>query len=512
MLSNWNFKEKGISFLFFFFLLSFYSVSQIKQESRYENFLSKDESGFEVVSDGPQGLFFIRNAFSESTHLIEIQYVDSAFKMQWNGFVQIKEGVSLIGKKSNDQFLFLLFKYNNVQNKDLLLYKIYKGNGDYLIVPVKNFVRFYPVNFQITKSAILVGGYFNQVPLVLFIDPDSGTSRVLPGLFNEMGELNQILIHDDGTFDVLIRSRNYYKQQTIWVKSYSEDGFLNYQFTLDPGEKKELLFGRSIMGKNNLRIVAGVYSRRRSEFSRGLFMATIDSQGTQQIKYFNYSELKNFFSYLKPRKQIRIHSRIDRRKIKEKNIIFNYRVLVHDLMYYKNQFILLGEAFYPHYSSFDRNMYSGIFTPYLNAGSWVRDGRIFDGFYYTHAVVVGFNEAGDILWDNCFEMNDVKTFSLDQYVKVEMDNEKMKLIYLFQDQFQTKIIKGNAVVEEKTGTPIQTRLESDIIPGKGKNGGNLEYWYGDYFYATGVQEIYNPTENQVPVHRKVFFVTKLKVK
>ena len=179
--------------------------------------------------------------------------------------------------------------------------------------------------------------------------------------------------------------------------------------------------------------------------------------------------------------------------------------MVHQIVPYNNQYILLGEAFYPKYTTIDRSYYTSFFTPMRNAPYFTRDGRVFDGYYYTHAVVMGFSNDGDLLWDNSFEINDVKTFTLEQFVKLEVQKDKIVLLYLFENQLRTKIIKGNQVLEGKTSEPIETKIKNDVISHRTNNLNHLDYWYPKYFYAYGIQEITNPLFGE----RRVFFVNKL---
>jgi hypothetical protein len=210
---------------------------------------------------------------------------------------------------------------------------------------------------------------------------------------------------------------------------------------------------------------------------------------------------------MKARREKRVKERIARRKIRGKKTRFNYRFLVHEIVPYNNQYILLGEAFYPRYISIDRTSYGGFFSPSSNYRSTIiRDGRIFDGYHYTHAVVMGFDLQGKLLWDNSFEINDVKTFTLEQFVKLEVQEDKIALLYLFENELRTKIIKGNQVLEGKTSETIKTNATHEILAKEQNDFNRLDYWYRNYFYAYGVQEIVNPGTGK----RRVFFINKIR--
>jgi hypothetical protein len=288
-------------------------------------------------------------------------------------------------------------------------------------------------------------------------------------MLSEMGELNQIKVHENGAFDVLINAKNFTNQKTIWIKGYDAEGNMLHQIPLQPEPKKNLLFAQSVKTTNETQLVAGVYGNRNSDYSK---------------------------------REKRVKERIERRRIRGKKLKFNYRFIVHEIVPYNNQFILLGEAFYPRYSNVDRNL--GFFYASYPSGT-MRDGRVFDGYRYTHAVVMGFDRNGKLLWDNSFEINDVKTFSLEQFVRLETYPDRIALLYLFENQLRSKIIKGNEVLEGKTVEPIKTNDEKDVSKTERWSTSKLDYWYGNYFYAFGIQQIFNSEKGS----RRVFFLNKV---
>jgi gamma-glutamylcyclotransferase (GGCT)/AIG2-like uncharacterized protein YtfP len=144
---------------------------------------------------------------------------------------------------------------------------------------------------------------------------------------------------------------------------------------------------------------------------------------------------------MKARREKRVKEKIERRRIKGKKIKFNYRVLVQELIPFGNQYILLGEAFYTHYT------YPG-------------NVQVFDGYQYTHAVVIGFDKNGKLMWDNSFEINDVKTYALEQYVKIYPQKEGIILLYLYENTIRSKIISGSDVLEGKSLDEMKLKFEA----------------------------------------------------
>jgi hypothetical protein len=119
---------------------------------------------------------------------------------------------------------------------------------------------------------------------------------------------------------------------------------------------------------------------------------------------------------------------------------------------------------------------------------------------------MGFDQNGKLLWDNSFEINDVKTFTLEQFVKLEVQGDRIALLYLYENELRTKIIKDDQVLEGKTFEPIKTSGANEIVKNDQTDFNRLDYWYRGYFYAYGVQEITNPGTGK----RRVFFINKIR--
>lgn len=483
--------------------------AQIEQAKRYEYPIIGEHIPFEVIPAGEAGLFTYRSLSFNQAQRIELTKLDTTLAVNWSGLLPLEPGSEVISKIIYQHKLHILARFRTPTDFFFELYSIDIETGNYSKIIINTYIAFNPSEFKVTEYGVIIGGYFNSVPLVIFYDLSTKTSKVLPGLFNSSGDLTHIKISDNGHFDVLVSAKNYMRQNTIWVKNYDQHGNLLVGYALEPEEKKSLLFARSLKTINNVEIIAGVFGNRNSEYSKGIFIAAIEPSGLQKLRYYEYADLENFFQYMKAKRENRVKSRIERRKIKGKKNRMNYRFLIHELVPYNDQYILLGEAFYPKYSQIDRTYGNYFLSSGMSPNSIIRDGRIFEGYHYTHAAILGFDKNGNLLWDNSFEINDVRTFTLEQYVKLEMDEDKIDLIYLYENKIRTKVIKNEKVLEGKSTAPLQPKYETDIIARSNTNN-TLEYWYDKYFIAFGTQQIENLSDHHVPQKRNVFFINKVK--
>ncbi|MEQ8926396.1 MAG: hypothetical protein RLO81_11315 [Fulvivirga sp.] len=484
-------------------------TAQITQPDRFE--IPSNYDKVDVIPAGENGLFLISNHREPGGSEIEWKVIklDTAFYGNWDRTYNVPKNQVLLSKYFDKGKLYFLFSKDDPKDRNLELISFDVNDGSANSYVIRNYIPFSLFDFKVSDNAAIIGGYFNYRPLVILYNFENQIPVILPGLFIENADFAQIKVNSKNTFDILLTGKTIDKKATIFIYTYSTRGELLRQTALDTDKKKGLLFGRSESLNQGAQMVAGVYGKRNSEYSRGVFMANVNADGTHEINYYNYAELGNFFNYMRSGRERRVRNRIERRKIKNKKIKFTYRLLVHDIIENGDNYVLLGEAFYPKYKNIQGN-YTGIFTPIysINRGIYSSN-RIFDGFKYTHAVLLGFDKKGNLLWDNSFEINDVISFELEQFVHASVDKDRIALLYVFNDKIRSKIIKEDKVIEDKELTPIKLKYDSDNLIEQSTSIQGLNSWYGNVFITYGTQEIKNLTSGAVDLKRKVFFINKV---
>jgi len=383
-------------------------------------------------------------------------------------------------------------------------------DGDTTHYTVSNLIPIELSEFEMTQEAALIGGYFNYNPFVIHYSLIDGKSKVLPGVYQNRTELIQLKVDDvSGSFIVITGEKTYDKRNTLSLKTYDFNGDLVNNIILNPEEDKGLITGQAADFNRSGILIGGTYAGKRSTFSSGLFIASINNEEEQRVNYYNYADLENFFSYLRAKRQKRITDKIERKKVKGKKIKFNYRLLVHEIIEDENQYIMIGEAYYPKYSS--SSNYNDIFLS-NRYGYTSGYGTYLIGYRYTHAVVIGFDKRGNVLWDNSFEIDDVLSPNLEQYVHAESRDGSILLLYLYDNEIRTKIIKGNEVLEGKSFDEIKLSFEDDVVREKESEVEKLNRWYNNNYYAYGEQNIKNMKDTGVKLNRRVFYINKVRYK
>jgi hypothetical protein len=225
-------------------------------------------------------------------------------------------------------------------------------------------------------------------------------------------------------------------------------------------------------------------------------------------KFFNFLDLDNFTSYLPERKQNRIERKKQRKKNRGKELTINYLIVGHELIQKDDTYLFLGEACYPTYSQRTRYV-----TTTANGQTTTRriTESVFDGFQYTHAILCKFNQNGELLWDNVFEMNSMyKPKRLKRFIAIsETPENTVKLSFTNYDKMEVKAFDFNGkVLIDRVSEPIALNFDEDKAK---RTKSSIDFWYDDYFIAYGEQKIKNKSDDkETKGKRRVYFINKVK--
>ncbi|MFP4091296.1 MAG: hypothetical protein ACLFT3_13390 [Cyclobacteriaceae bacterium] len=490
-----------------FCLLTTTGYGQIMQPDRLEIEIDHISDNFTVVSAEEQGLVIFRNTQErdeKGKYVWEFYKYDTNLEREWSKMLSFSGEFDLRGYDYDRGQLCVLFQDGQYRDRKWPMINMSLADGDTAQHYINQVVPVALEYFEIVGQTVVLGGQINYRPVVIHYDMLTKRLKALPGIYQEKGELIDIIPNEgDNTFDVLIGELNNDKVKTVTLKAYDQYSNLIQSAPLKTESRKNLLDAQVTEFDGEKQILAGTYGPRRSRYSRGLFIASLEPGGQQDIKYYNYGDLENFFGYMREKREARVKKRIARRKEKNKNIRLNYRMVIHELVADGDKYILLGEAYYPKYNShYYSGLYGGVSSHY--------DNMYFDGYRYTHAIAVCFDKNGKLLWDHTFKLDNAKSMQLKQLVHINAQNDCVVLMYSYEREIQTKVISDEGEVENMTTSAIRTAHEEDQL--KNKNDSDIEgiqKWYDRYFYVHGTQDIRNRMNQNTNNSRKVFFINKV---
>lgn len=359
--------------------------------------------------------------------------------------------------------------------------------------------------FKVLGSQACVGGYRHNRPIVMTFSFFDQTTKVLPGLYVNRLELSSLEV-DEARREINVLVHSLKRHCTFSLRTYNYDSKLLRTLDFD-GAQNSLISGKLLPINESESLLVGNYSTDCTPYSQGIYVTRIHHNNSvygsanapvdtaaYSIQYIEFSQLQNFFNYLKPNRQQKLLARALKKKEGGKDYRFHYRLLVHDLQPTPEGLTLVAEVYYPQYRG-----------NALAYGSYQRGADRYEGFRYTHAFICGFDKQGKLLWDNCFPIKELLSKELIEMVQVSQQGDRMVLAYPNDGEISTQVIQGNRILQEAQKFKLRTNAENEKVTFSSKD--NLMAWYGRHFLAFGFQKI-APSRNYGN-QREVFYLNKL---
>ncbi len=479
----------------------------ITQPDRIEFEINKFDEEFTIINGEEDGLLVLKETSVRNPkgYGWTLYKLDKDLQEEWTKLRVVPFSHTFRGWDYSQGNYFLLFSTAQYRPEEFTIIKIDGDNGEIEEYEVSTVFPIILSHFEVIRNTVLMAGTTNFRPAILTIDLDNRKPQVLPGIYGTNSEIIDIHVNDqDELFSVALLERLPNKTLSVNVKTFTTDNVLVQNNLINPGDKRNLIDGAPTDFSSGFQYIAGAYSNKSTQFSRGLYLSKFVNGRQQFIKYYNYADLNNFFNYMSKNRQNRVRERIDRRKSKGKKNKFNYRILVHEIINHGNEYIMIGEAYYPRYSNYQVMMPYGM--------GWTNQDRYqaVVGYKYTHAIIVSFDQKGNILWDHSFPIDDVFMYDLEELVSVNVQKDRIELLYLEENTIRSKIIKGNEVLEGKSYTPVRLNSENEEFTKKDPEVEGLTKWYGSTLYAFGEQEIDQRIGDRTRNRRNVFYINKVR--
>ena len=262
-------------------------------------------------------------------------------------------------------------------------------------------------------------------------------------------------------------------------------------------EKKILTANVTMFSKEHY-LISGTYSSNKNNKANGIFVSEYKNSNRTNINYTSFTDLNNFNEFLSGKKKENADEKTEKKKEKGKEDFVEARVYIHPIFNYQGQYILVGEV-YRETSASSSNSQGTV--------------SVFDGYLYTHAIIIGMDLKGIKKWDYCFTMDiEDKPMKVKQIIQSRVVNDEISLFYSNDVDIKTFVIKGSQVTEK-----ISAKIEQNTKRDKELwSVSDSEFWYDNYFLSFGMQEVLN-NDNSVKktgVKRKriVYYFVKNEIK
>jgi hypothetical protein len=136
---------------------------------------------------------------------------------------------------------------------------------------------------------------------------------------------------------------------------------------------------------------------------------------------------------------------------------------------------------------------------------------VFVGYQYAGAMIFAVNEAGDLLWDNGLNINGPLSFNLKERFKFyETGDNQYTVIYNEGFKLRAQTVDKESDENKIREVTMESNKKGDKISYY-ENSSDIEYWFDDYYLATGRQDIKNKKEKGKNKKRNIFYLNKIEL-
>jgi hypothetical protein len=486
--------------LFMGLLVAHYAVAQL-DTTRVEIPIRPNETRPTVVPMAHLGFALLdkrQQNLLEPSNVVKVTGYDSNMQQQWQESITHNKRLSLRLYEYQEGKLYLVF--GNQFREEVEFYVFDPTSGQvqrHLFNYLENLLI---EDFTVMGNDIYLLGTMKRLPVLLAFQLD--TKKVAPlsmAVSAKNVEVLELFKNGDSQVGATV-SIEVNKTKQLLTKTFDLKTGEGHEFVVKPSDQYDLLNGKVTVLNAQDKLVMGTYGYHNRPQSQGMYIAGYVGDREVIKKYHQFTDMSNFFSFLGEKEQKRIEERATKKAQKGKDMKLKYRLLVHNAIAHNNQYVMLGEAYYPTYRS-ER------YRRYGPRGYYYDTRVVFDGYKFTHAVVAAIDKRGELVWDHSFKINDTKTFQLKERVKLNAQENLITLIYNLEGEiFQLQIANGE-ILNEVKGVDVNTTFTSDEV--RNSDLGEAEYWYDHYFLAWGFQKIKNNKGESDKNKRNVFYINKL---
>ncbi|HNM08611.1 MAG TPA: hypothetical protein PKK72_08480 [Chitinophagales bacterium] len=474
--------------------------AQVTTEKSIEFEEIEGYDGFSIEPFGKNGLLVYSK--SEEGNSYRIQRYNTDLEPEEKKDITLPKGYFMIGEYLDDESINFLFSNKKGQfifyqvngntfdlskasgifpKKTLPGFFVAKGNFAYITRSNKKGVTIIQLNISTGKSKIIP---LNISPYTL---KDLTVEKIQP-------------IEETGETFIYVNAYNK-KDHNLFVMQVNESGTVTNTFNLSKDTEKKLSsVSASPIGENEY-VFTGTYSSRSSATSEGMYICSATNGKVNFMKFYNFVDFTEFFSYLPERTQEKIEKKKAKADDKGKEFSYNYYIAEHPIRKIGDNYLLVGEAYYPTYRQ-------EAYTSYVNGKPVTNYRTVFDGYQYTHATIAMFDSEGGKLWDQTFKMYPgTKPFTVKRFISETYNDDELKMVFASLNSIKSMSVGYDGKISnERSAEIIKVGNDDEKVKSAYSN---IEYWYGNTFVAYGNQLLKNSKESIGNKKRRVYYINKI---
>lgn len=494
--------KKQIYFIGFFLFLSHFTFGQATIEEQIRITVNNDElSDFEVIP-GKKIVAFGTPDVKNTDPVLLLKIYDKNLSEIQSKEIKIFDkktsNFSYLSKDSTELY-FIAYTRNKMQT---IAYNFETDETENHLIELDKSAKSIASLFTAATagSKIFMLGYLKKAPCLLSVDMHHGTTSLIVPTGSTKKTIMKI-ISDEHAKDITLGfySEKIKKADTYNILHISENGELDNTFIRIPmQEGKTLLNGTFSYGKKDDFYVVGGYSKSGTT-AQGIYLVHGNGQEIVETKFYDFDEVQDFYSYLPQRKQERMEKKQKKNKLNTSAL-----VTVHGIEKLGKDFVILGEVFYPTYRTES-------YTVYVNGQPQIRYRQVFDGYQYTHSVIIETDAEYNMKSNAVFLMNTgKKPFRVIQFVRIETGKKNLIFTYNSHEEANTYTYSDGEL----------SKVDAIKLPQRDKNT-NEKYqyvgtlatnkWYGNYFISAHTEIVKDKEAERGQRKQHYLVFTKIRI-
>ena len=327
------------------------------------------------------------------------------------------------------------------------------------------------------KNKFFILGTVKNVPCILVYNMLTGTQHLtfIPGM--DKKQRVSFLSTNEAAPSIQLMYYNYKskKVDVQFIASINEFGEVESNPSSIAAQKGKLLIDGNVTWKDEHSYLLCGATGYNSTIAQGMYIIEVKDGVVVRRNDYDFNDFKDFYSTLNAKAQ----KRIERKKSNRKNFESECYMVTHPVVFNENTWTIVGEVFYPTYRPELR-------TTYVNGRPVTQTVYVFDGFEYSHAVVLQVSPELEKIRDYAFNLDVFdKPFYPKKFVRIKQVDSKQNFYYASSNRFGHASLENGGITESKTLSIVQKDedlKESEKLTSV--SGASVSYWYENYYLLT----------------------------
>lgn len=500
--------------IFCFLLAAGFVYAQTDKPLRVEFSSLGRNDDYSIMLTGKQGLIVLRNDGKSADNQLIWRYFGYSveLKRKWKATITMDKHFSLSKQFYKDGFAHILYIDSRNKETRIKQVKLNIETGKVIseIITLDSKINIKDFKVAGNKSFILgldVKG-LNNILSDVFSSSDKRENRIRFMRYNWQDNSLDMLSDsiDSGmrpkrldffehgnTMDVYTALAVSEGQDEIWMYSFDVDGSLVKRHRFSPVAGKTVV-ELAVTSSGKDRYLAASMSSLRDrydhyeDYTDAIYLSVFLEGAEAVSRLYKLSNLNSFYANADA-EMFRFFP--GKKKVAGS---VGYQLNMHpEIKGGNKEMILLAEAYYPEYHT----------EWYYDAYGVAHTRYVFDGYRFTHAIAIAFNNKAEISWDESMEISGIRSFSREKRLDVISDGNTAGLTYNIDNELHYQIVENGRSDGGPQAVTLPLLYPEDEL--KSSEEGRIYYWYDNYLLASGYQRI----ENDKQGNRKIFYFYKI---